>query len=129
MYARIVGIGYVGREPEGRYTANGVAVTMFSVATDNAFTDKSGQKVKETTWWKVSVFGKLAENVNKYVHVGSLVAFEGRMNPDPATGSPRVWEGKDGTWRATYELIANDVRFLNKVEGAEQDSAFEDDDF
>ena len=63
----IIIVGNLGRDPEMRYTPNGNAVTSLNVASNRVYTDTSGQRVKETTWFRVSVWGKQAENVNNYV--------------------------------------------------------------
>ena len=88
MYQSTTIIGHLGRDPEMRYMPNGDPVTSFSVATSRQWNDRNGQKVKETTWFRVSVFGKQAETVNQYLHKGSLVLVEGRLRVDPKTGGP-----------------------------------------
>ena len=112
MYQLIVIAGNLGRDPEMRYTPSGQAVTSLNVATNNQYTSKSGEKVKETTWWRVSVWGKQAESCNEYLRKGSKVLVEGRMTQDPETGGPRVYEA-NGTWRSSYEITAQIVRFLS----------------
>lgn len=116
MYQSITIIGYVGRDAEMRYTPTGQAVTSFSVATTNGYTSSNGENVKETSWFRVSVWGKLAEICNKYVKKGSLVAVEGRLTADKATGSPRIWTKQDGSTGTSFELNARTVKFLNRVE-------------
>ncbi|MCL4505055.1 MAG: single-stranded DNA-binding protein [Chloroflexi bacterium] len=92
---------------------SGDPVTSFSVATDRAWNNRDGQKQKETTWFRVSVFGKQAENVNTYLHKGSMVLVEGRLNVDAKTGGPRTYTRQDGTVGANFDLTANTVRFLS----------------
>ncbi len=113
MYQKIIIVGYLGGDPEMRYTPNGQAVTNFSVATSNRFTGSDGQLVDETTWFRVSVWGRQAETTNQYLKKGSRVLVEGRMTPDRATGSPRIWTRQDGTPAASYEVSAFTVRFLS----------------
>ncbi len=113
MYQHITIVGRLGRDPEMRYTPNGQAVTSFNVATDRQYTDANGQKVKETTWFRVSVWGKQAETTNQYLKKGSMVLVDGRLTPDPKTGGPRVWKRQDGTESASFEIFANSVRFLS----------------
>ena len=86
MYQSITIIGRLGRDPEMRYLPNGDPVTSFSVATDRGWTDKNGQKQKETTWFRVSVFGKQAENTNTYLSKGKMVLVEGRLSVDTKQG-------------------------------------------
>ena len=106
MYQKIIIIGNLGREPEMRYTPAGEPVTAFSVATSRKYGEKD-----ETTWFRVSVWGKQAESCNQYLHKGSKVLVEGRLRPDES-GSPKVFQRKDGTWGASYEVTAETVRFL-----------------
>jgi single-strand DNA-binding protein len=103
-----------------RYTPTGQAVTSFSVATDRQYSDQSGKPVKETVWFKVTAWGKLAETCNTYLQKGKLVLIEGRLTVDTKTGGPRVWTGQDGQARASYEVTAQTVKFLSqRQEGGE----------
>lgn len=114
MYQKITIVGRLGRDPEMRYLPDGTAVTTLSVATDRGWTDKNtGQPVKETTWFRVSVFGRQAESSNQYLTKGGMVLVEGHMQPDPQTGGPRIWTGQDGQARASFEIRAENVRFLS----------------
>jgi single-strand DNA-binding protein len=120
MYHTIIIVGNVGKDPEMRYTPSGAAVTSFSVATSRQYTSNSGAPVKETIWFRVTTWGKQAETCNQYVKKGSKVLVEGRLTPDGDTGGPRVWKAQDGTPRASFEVTANNVRFLssrNESEG------------
>lgn len=112
MYQKIIIAGNLGKDPEMRYAPSGDAVTSFSVATSNKYTDKSGQKVDETTWFRVSVWGKQAETCNQYLKKGKGVLVEGRLIADKATGSPKIWTRQDGTSGASFEIRAENVRFL-----------------
>jgi single-strand DNA-binding protein len=121
MYHTLILAGNVGKDPEMRYTPSGQAVTTFSVATNRQYTANSGETVKETIWFRVSTWGKTAETCNQYVKKGSKVLVEGRLTADNATGGPRVWTSQDGAPRASFEVSANNVRFLssrNESEGA-----------
>jgi single-strand DNA-binding protein len=113
MYHTIIIVGNVGKDPEMRYTPSGAAVTSFSVATSRQYTSNSGAPVKETIWFRVTTWGKQAETCNQYVKKGSKVLVEGRLTPDGDTGGPRVWKAQDGTPRASFEVTANNVRFLS----------------
>lgn len=127
MYQKLVIIGRLGRDPEMRFTPTGQAVTSFSVATDRSYTDQAGKAVKETVWFKVTAWGKLAETCNNYLQKGKLVLVEGRLTVDAKSGGPRVWTGQDGTPRATYEVVANTVKFLSaKGEGSSPAGVEED---
>ncbi|MCX7609619.1 MAG: single-stranded DNA-binding protein [Anaerolineales bacterium] len=121
MFQTIILAGNLGRDPEMRYTPTGQAVTSFSVATNRQWTNNNGELVKETVWFRVSVWGKMAEVCNQYLKKGSKVLVEGRLTADPNTGGPRIWTGQDGQPRASFEVSAQTVRFLSsrgEIEGA-----------
>lgn len=126
MYHTIIIVGNLGREPEMRYTPNGQAVTNFSVATNRQYTGSDGSQVKETIWFKVSTWGKIAEICNQYLRKGSKILVEGRLVPDPATGGPRTWTRQDGSTSASFEVSASTVRFLSSR--GEEDSSFQSSD-
>jgi single-strand DNA-binding protein len=105
--------GNVGRDPEMRYTPSGQAVTSFSVAVNESYTNNNGEKVKKTIWFRVSAWGKQAETCNQYVKKGQMVLVEGRLTCDPNTGGPKIWTKQDGTAGASFEISANIVRFLS----------------
>jgi single-strand DNA-binding protein len=113
MYHTIIVVGNLGRDPEMRYTPSGQAVTNFSVATNRQYTSSNGESVKETTWFRISAWGRLAETTNQYLRKGSRVLVEGRLTPDQASGGPRIWTRQDGSSAASYEISANTVRFLS----------------
>lgn len=115
MYHNTQVIGNVGKDTEMRYLPNGTAVAAFSVAANEQFTDSTGEKVKRTVWYRVSVFGKLAEVCNQFVKRGMLVFVSGHLTADPETGGPRVWNKKDGTPTSSFELKGNEVKFLSRV--------------
>ena len=122
MYQKLIIIGNLGREPEMRFTPNGDPVTSFSVATSR----KHGER-DETCWFRISVWGKQAEACSQYLHKGSKVLVEGRLRPDES-GNPRVFERKDGSSGASFEVTAESVRFLTakgeQVESADLDVPF-----
>ena len=124
MYNTIIIVGNLGRDPEMRYTPSGQAVTNFNVATNRQYTASDGNTVKETTWFRVSTWGKNAEICNQYLKKGSKVLIEGRLNPDPSTGGPRIWNRQDGSAAASFEITANTVRFLTSR--AEMESGFQE---
>ncbi|MDP2505402.1 single-stranded DNA-binding protein [Oceanobacter sp. 3_MG-2023] len=98
-------IGTLGRDPEVRYMPNGNAVANMTMATDESYNDKqTGQKVEQTEWHRLTVYGKLAEICQQYLKKGSRAYFEGRLRT-------REWE-KDGVKRYTTEIICNDMMML-----------------
>jgi single-strand DNA-binding protein len=113
MYQKIIIAGNLGRDPEMRYMPDGTAVTNLSVATNRGWTDRaSGEARKETTWFRVSVWGRQAESTNQYLSRGQQVLVEGILQPDPQTGGPRTFTRQDGTIGASFEIRASNVRFL-----------------
>ena len=112
MYQRIMIIGNLGQDPELRYLPSGQAVTKLGVATTESWKDQSGEKQERTTWWKVSVWGKQAETCNQFLKKGSKVFVEGTMRGDEK-GHPRTFQRQDGSWGASYEMTAKDVRFMS----------------
>lgn len=113
MYHKIMLVGNLGRDPEMRYTPAGQAVTNFSMATSEKWTGADGQLQERTIWWRVSVFGKMGEACNEYLKKGSKVLVEGRMNADPKTGNPRVFQRQDGSSGSLFEVTAQTVKFLS----------------
>ncbi len=79
MVNKVMLIGRLGRDPEMRYTGSGSPVCNFSLATDESYTDKSGQRQKKTEWHNIVAWGKLAENCAKLLSKGSLCYVEGRL--------------------------------------------------
>jgi single-strand DNA-binding protein len=99
---KVILVGNLGRDPEVRYTPSGQAVANFTVATNEAWTDKSGQKQERTEWHRVVVWGKAAENCGEYLSKGRQVYVEGRLQT-------REWTNKEGAKQYTTEVIANPV--------------------
>ena len=117
-YQKIIVVGNLGGNPDMRYLPNGQPVTNFTLATNRQYTTSGGEKVKETTWFRISVFGRQAETSNEYLSMGSKVLIEGRLSPDKETGGPRVYKRQDGTHGSSYELVADRVVFMDsKGEG------------
>ena len=106
MYQRLMIIGRLGRDPEMRYTASGVPVTNFSVATDRRWTDQNGQQQERTVWFRVSAWRRLAETCNQYLSKGRLVMVEGALS------EPTPYQARDGEWRASLDVTARNVQFL-----------------
>jgi single-strand DNA-binding protein len=125
MYHKITIVGYLGRDPEMRYTPSGQPVTNFSVATSRKWAGSDGQQHDETVWWRVTVWGKQAETCNQYLSKGRLVLIEGRVGGDrlPQGGNaeqivPHIWQGQDGQPRAQFQITAQTVRFLGGRDAA-----------
>ena len=118
MYQKLIIIGNLGNIPDTRYTAKGDPVTSFSVATSRKYGETD-----ETTWFRVSVWGKQAESCQKYLSKGAKVLVEGRLKSN-ADDNPNVYQRKDGSWAASYEIAAETVRFLSP-KGDEPDATDE----
>ncbi|HUP56347.1 MAG TPA: single-stranded DNA-binding protein [Bdellovibrionota bacterium] len=108
---KVILVGRLGQNPEVRYTPSGAAVANFSVATNENWTDKQGQKQERTEWHRVVVWGKLAELCNQYLSKGRQVYLEGRLQT-------REWEDKTGVKKYTTEVHAQTVQFLGGQAGA-----------
>jgi len=105
-------VGRLGRDPETRYTGGGQAVANFSVATDETYKDKAGDRQKRTEWHKIVVWGKQAEIAQQYLKKGSLIFIEGRIQS-------REWQDKEGQKRTSFEIVANNFRMLGgRADGA-----------
>ncbi|MGB7226576.1 MAG: single-stranded DNA-binding protein, partial [Candidatus Acidiferrales bacterium] len=90
----------------------GQAVANFSVATDETYKDRAGERQKRTEWHKIVVWGKQAEIAQQYLKKGSLVFIEGRIQT-------REWQDKEGQKRTSFEIVATNFRMLGgRSEGA-----------
>lgn len=107
-------IGRVGRDPEVRYTPSGQPVANFSLAVDESYKDKSGQKVEQTEWIPCVVWGKQADFVAQYIGKGRLIHVVGKWRT-------RKWQDKDGNDRYSTECNVVSVQALDrKPEGQQQ---------
>jgi single-strand DNA-binding protein len=98
-------VGRLGRDPETRYTSGGQAVCNFTMATDETYKDRNGERQKRTEWHRIVVWGKQAEIAQQYLHKGSLIFLEGRIQT-------RQWDDREGQKRTTVEIVANNFRML-----------------
>lgn len=98
-------IGYLGKDPEVRFTQGGEPVCGFSVATSEKWKDKSGELKEQTTWHNIVVWGKQAEACGKFLAKGRQVYVEGSI-------VNRSYDDKDGNKKYISEIKARDVRFL-----------------
>jgi single-strand DNA-binding protein len=102
---KVILVGRLGRDPETRFTGGGQAVANFSVATDETYKDKNGERQKRTEWHKIVVWGKQAEIAQQYLKKGSLIFIEGRIQS-------REWQDKEGQKRTSFEIVATNFRML-----------------
>jgi single-strand DNA-binding protein len=98
-------IGHLGSDPEVKFIPSGTAVCNFSVATNEAWKDKDGNKQERVEWHRIVVWGKTAENCGKYLAKGRQVYIEGRIQT-------RNYDDKDGVKRYITEIVADRVDFL-----------------
>ncbi|MEO5970658.1 MAG: single-stranded DNA-binding protein [Bdellovibrionia bacterium] len=108
---KVILVGRLGQTPEVRYTPSGAAVGNFSIATNENWMDKSGQKQERTEWHKIVVWGKTAENCSQFLAKGRQVYVEGRLQT-------RQWQDKDNQTKYTTEVVAQTVQFLGGNQGA-----------
>lgn len=102
---KVILIGNLGDDPEVRFTGTGQAVATLRMATNERWTDKSGQPQERTEWHRIVVWGKQAEHCKEYLSKGRQIYVEGRIQT-------REWNDKEGNKRYTTEIVAQNVRFL-----------------
>ena len=112
MYQRIIIIGNIGSDADLRYMPDGTPVCTFSLADSRVV--KKG--VDETTWFRVTRFGKQAEVLAQYLLKGASVLVEGRLKPGDG-GNPRVYQRKDGTWGSSFDVTADNIQFVGNKKG------------
>lgn len=106
MVNKVTLVGRLGKDPETRYTSGGQAVATVSLATDETYKDRAGERQKRTEWHRIVMWGKLAEIAQQYLKKGALVYIEGRIQS-------RQWEDKrDGQKKTSYEIVANTMKML-----------------
>ena len=106
MINKAILVGRLGKDPEVKYMPDGTMVTNFTLATDEQWKDKNGEKFQKTEWHRIVTYRKLAEICGNYLVKGKLVFIEGRIQT-------RSWEDKEGVKRNTTEIIANDMKMLD----------------
>ena len=108
---KVILVGRLGRDPETRYMPNGDAITNFSLATDEQWRDRNGERQTRTEWHNITLFGKLGEIAGQYLRKGSQVFIEGKIQS-------RKYTGKDGIERTAYDIIGNEMKMLgNRNDG------------
>ncbi len=103
---KVMLIGHLGADPEVRYSANGMAIVNVNIATNFATKDQTtGQWQEETEWHRVVLFDKLAEIAKQYLHKGSQIYIEGRLQT-------RKWQDKNGQDQWSTRIIAQEMQML-----------------
>jgi single-strand DNA-binding protein len=116
---KVMIIGYLGRDPEMRFTPSGRPVTSFSVATSRTWTSAEGERREETEWFNVVAWGTLAEICKTHLSKNQQVYVEGRLQT-------RGWEDETGKKHFRTELVANEMILLGD---RRRDSHHDDVDF
>jgi single-strand DNA-binding protein len=111
----VILIGNLGKDPEVRHTPSGAAVANFSIATNEAWNNKDGQREERTEWHRVVAFGRLAEICGQYLKKGKQVYIEGRLQT-------RSWDDRDGNKRYTTEIVAGTMTMLGRAGEGPSDS-------
>lgn len=118
MYQQITLIGHLGKDPESRQTQSGKQYTTVSLAVSR----QVGQGQKETTWFSVTAWENKGSYLATYAQKGSLVMVTGRLVPDQS-GGPRTWVDANGNARASFEVVAQDVKILAGFRSADDRTA------
>lgn len=116
MFQEWTAIGNAGADAELRYTPSGVEVASFSLAVNKEWTGQDGQKQSKTLWARITVWGKMAEPVAKYVTKGKQVLVKGEIE------EPRAYTDKNGEMRASLEIRATLVKFLGNRQDVPADA-------
>ena len=113
---KVILIGNLGKDPELKFTPSGQSVCTFSLATNERYTDKSGQKQSKTEWHNIVAWGKTGETLSKYFHKGDSVYLEGKI-------TTRSWENKEGQMVYRTEIVVSQFTFLgSKKTGSDFDN-------
>jgi|TARA_B100000678_G_scaffold33975_1_gene24984 single-strand DNA-binding protein len=104
---KVILVGNLGQDPEGRFTPQGTAVTNLSVATNESWKDQGGEIQERTEWHRVVMYGRMAETANEYMSKGQLVYVEGRLQT-------REWEDKNQIKRKTTEIRCDSFTMLGR---------------
>jgi single-strand DNA-binding protein len=121
MINKAIIVGNLGADPEIRYTQSGSAVATFNVATTERWKDQEGQAQESTEWHRIVAWRKLAEICGEYLHKGSKVYIEGKIQT-------RKWQDQNGNDRYTTEIVAREMKMLDRREsgGGSQGGGMQD---
>ena len=110
---RVILVGRLGKDPEVRYTTEGTAVANFSLATDESFTDRAGDRQRRTEWHRIVVWKRLAELCGEHLQKGKQVYIEGSLRS-------RKWPDREENERTTVEVVATRMVMLGSKNGVRQ---------
>jgi len=108
MVNKVYLVGNVGKDPEVRYIESGVAVANFSLATNETYKNKNGERITNTEWHNIVVWRGLAEVAEKYVKKGSLLFIEGKIRT-------RSYDDQNGNKRYITEIVADNLKMLDRM--------------
>ena len=118
MINKVILVGRLGKDPEIKSTPGGTTVAKFTMATDEKFTDKSGEKQERTEWHNIVAWARLAEICGQYLRKGSLVYIEGSIRTDS-------WEDKEsGQKRYRTEIIAREMKMLDRKRDSDEGGGY-----
>jgi single-strand DNA-binding protein len=104
-FNKIIIVGNLGRDPELRYTAQGTPVCTFSMATNDRRKDRNGEPQDHTTWFRITLWNRLAETASQYLQKGKQIYIEGRLRVEE-------YLDRDGKPRHSLEVFATDMQFI-----------------
>jgi len=107
MINKAIIVGNLGADPEIRHTQSGTQVATFNVATTERWRDKEGQQQESTEWHRIVAWQRLAEICGEYLHKGSKVYIEGKIQT-------RKWQDQNGNDRYTTEIVAREMKMLDR---------------
>jgi len=114
---RVILVGRLGKDPETRYTSGGQPVCHFSLATDETYKDKSGERQKRTEWHRITIWGKQAEIAQQYLKKGAQIYLEGSIRTSE-------WTDKEGQKKTSFEINASTFRMLGSKQDAGGGSSY-----
>lgn len=106
MINKVILVGRVGKDPEVRHLDNNSVVARFTLATNESYKNKNGEKITNTEWHNIVVWRSLAEIAGRYVKKGTMLYVEGKIRT-------RAWDDKDGNKRYTTEIEADNFQMLS----------------
>jgi single-strand DNA-binding protein len=109
---KVMIIGFLGKDPEMRYTPSGRPVTTFNVATSRSWNTSDGERRTETEWFNIVAWGSLAEICNQYLTKGRQVYIDGRLQS-------RNWEDNEGKRHTSVEIVANEMIMLGNRQSSD----------
>ena len=115
MINKVILIGNLGADPDIRYIQSGTAVATFNLATTERWRGQDGQTQEQNEWHRIVAWAKLAEICGQYLHKGSRVYIEGKLQT-------RKWQDKEGGTRYTTEIVAREMKMLSGKESGGNDA-------